>query len=170
MEFLLINHPLDCPVWRPGRRVRLPDLAVGYGASASRYHEEKRVVLTRNWPLVSAEEIAVVLTAPVVCVCIELAAVMELGQGFRGEHAEIMSFVSGTVDSELSGNMIDLCPSARSPANPSASVPHLGVSRRKSVTPHDSLGQNLAGAGKKQSRDACAAARERSRHECMISY
>ena len=112
MEFLLINHPLDCPICDQGGECQLQDLAVGYGASASRYQEPKRVVFHKNLgPLVSAEE----MTRCIHCTrCVrfgqEIAGVMELGMAGRGEHSEILSFVGRTVDSELSGNMIDLCP------------------------------------------------------------
>ncbi len=112
MEFLLINHPLDCPICDQGGECQLQDLAVGYGESASRYHEEKRVVFHKNvGPLISMEE----MSRCIHCTrCVrfgqEIAGVMELGMVGRGEHSEIMTFVGHTVDSELSGNMIDLCP------------------------------------------------------------
>ncbi len=112
MEFLLINHPLDCPICDQGGECQLQDLAVGYGGGASRYSEAKRVVMHKDiGALVSTEE----MSRCIQCTrCVrfgqEIAGVMELGMAFRGEHAEIMSFVNGTVDSELSGNMIDLCP------------------------------------------------------------
>src|SRR5436190_15876194 len=112
MEFLLINHPLDCPICDQGGECQLQDLAVGYGASASRYEEEKRVVLAKDiGPLVAAEE----MSRCIQCTrCVrfgqEIAGVMELGLINRGEHAEIVAFVGKSVDSELSGNMIDICP------------------------------------------------------------
>jgi len=147
MEFLLINHPLDCPICDQGGECELQDLAVGYGGSASRYHEEKRVVLHKDiGPLVSAEEMSRCINCTrCVRFGIEIGGVMELGQAFRGEHAEIMSFVSGTVDSELSGNMIDLCPVGALTSKPFRySARTWELSRRKSVSPHDSLGSNLA--------------------------
>ena len=147
MEFLLINHPLDCPICDQGGECELQDLAVGYGGSASRYNEEKRIVLHKDiGPLVSAEE----MTRCINCTrCVrfgvEIGGEMELGQAFRGEHAEIMSFVSGTVNSELSGNMIDLCPVGALTSKPFRySARTWELSRRKSVSPHDSLGSNLA--------------------------
>jgi NADH-quinone oxidoreductase subunit G len=112
MEFLLINHPLDCPICDQGGECQLQDLAVGYGKSESRYEEEKRVVFVKNiGPLVSAEE----MSRCIQCTrCVrfgqEVAGIMELGMGGRGEHSEILSFVGKSVDSELSGNMIDVCP------------------------------------------------------------
>ncbi|MEF9944149.1 MAG: 2Fe-2S iron-sulfur cluster-binding protein, partial [Burkholderiaceae bacterium] len=112
MEFLLINHPLDCPICDQGGECQLQDLAMGYGGTASRYAEEKRVVFHKSiGPLVSAEE----MSRCIHCTrCVrfgqEVAGVMELGMGGRGEHSEILSFVGQSVDSELSGNMIDLCP------------------------------------------------------------
>jgi NADH-quinone oxidoreductase subunit G len=112
MEFLLINHPLDCPICDQGGECQLQDLAVGYGESASKYEEEKRVVFHKNiGPLISMEE----MSRCIHCTrCVrfgqEIAGIMELGMMGRGEHSEIVSFVGGSVDSELSGNMIDLCP------------------------------------------------------------
>jgi NADH-quinone oxidoreductase subunit G len=147
MEFLLINHPLDCPICDQGGECELQDLAVGYGGSASRYQEEKRVVLHKDiGPLVCAEEMSRCINCTrCVRFGVEIGGVMELGQAFRGEHAEIMSFVSGTVDSELSGNMIDLCPVGALTSKPFRySARTWELSRRKSVSPHDSLGSNLA--------------------------
>ncbi len=147
MEFLLINHPLDCPICDQGGECELQDLAVGYGGSASRYQEEKRVVLAKDiGPLVSAEEMSRCINCTrCVRFGIEIGGEMELGQAFRGEHAEIMSFVSGTVNSELSGNMIDLCPVGALTSKPFRYKARTWeLSRRKSVSPHDSLGSNLA--------------------------
>ncbi|MEO6422411.1 MAG: NADH-quinone oxidoreductase subunit NuoG [Candidatus Nitrotoga sp.] len=147
MEFLLINHPLDCPICDQGGECELQDLAVGYGGSASRYQEEKRVVLHKDiGPLVAAEEMSRCINCTL-CVRfgIEIGGAMELGQAFRGEHAEIMAFMSDTVDSELSGNMIDLCPVGALTSKPFRySARTWELSRRKSISPHDSLGSNLA--------------------------
>jgi len=147
MEFLLINHPLDCPICDQGGECELQDQAVGYGGGASRYHEEKRVVVHKDiGPLVSAEEMSRCINCTR-CVRFgqEIAGVMELGQAFRGEHAEIMTFVDGTVNSELSGNMIDLCPVGALTSKPFRySARTWELSRRKSVSPHDSLGSSLA--------------------------
>ena len=146
MEFLLINHPLDCPICDQGGECQLQDLAVGYGGSASRYQEEKRVVLHKDiGPLVAAEE----MSRCIQCTrCVrfgqEVAGVMELGMIGRGEHAEIVAFVGKTVDSELSGNMIDLCPVGALTSKPFRySARTWELSRRKSVSPHDGLGSNL---------------------------
>ena len=146
MEFLLINHPLDCPICDQGGECQLQDLAVGYGKSTSRYQEEKRVVLHKDiGPLVAAEE----MSRCIQCTrCVrfgqEIAGVMELGMIGRGEHAEIVAFVGQTVDSELSGNMIDLCPVGALTSKPFRySARTWELARRKSVSPHDSLGSNL---------------------------
>ncbi|MGO8754922.1 MAG: NADH-quinone oxidoreductase subunit NuoG [Gallionellaceae bacterium] len=147
MEFLLINHPLDCPICDQGGECELQDQAVGYGGSASRFHEEKRIVLHKDiGPLVCAEEMSRCINCTR-CVRFgqEIAGVMELGQAFRGENAEIMTFVNGTVDSELSGNMIDLCPVGALTSKPFRyTARSWELSRRRSVSPHDSLGSNLA--------------------------
>jgi NADH-quinone oxidoreductase subunit G len=146
MEFLLINHPLDCPICDQGGECQLQDLAVGYGASQSRYTEPKRVVFEKQLgPLISAAE----MTRCIHCTrCVrfgqEIAGVMELGLVGRGEHAEIVSFVGQTVDSELSGNMIDLCPVGALTSKPFRYTARTWeLSRRKSVAPHDSLGSNV---------------------------
>jgi NADH-quinone oxidoreductase subunit G len=147
MEFLLINHPLDCPICDQGGECELQDQAVGYGGVSSRYHEEKRVVVAKDiGPLVSAEEMSRCINCTR-CVRFgaEIAGIMELGQAFRGEHAEIMSFVGGTVDSELSGNMIDLCPVGALTSRPFRyTARNWELSRRRSVSPHDGLGSGLA--------------------------
>ncbi len=146
MEFLLINHPLDCPICDQGGECQLQDLAVGYGGSTSRYQEEKRVVFHKDiGPLVSMEE----MSRCIHCTrCVrfgqEIAGVMELGMVGRGEHSEIVSFVGKTVDSELSGNMIDLCPVGALTSKPFRySARSWELSRRKSIAPHDGLGSNL---------------------------
>jgi NADH-quinone oxidoreductase subunit G len=146
MEFLLINHPLDCPICDQGGECQLQDLAVGYGGSSSRYTEEKRVVFHKDvGPLISMEE----MTRCIHCTrCVrfgqEMAGVMELGMLHRGEHSEITTFVGQTVDSELSGNMIDLCPVGALTSKPFRySARTWELSRRKSVSPHDSTGANL---------------------------
>ena len=147
MEFLLINHPLDCPICDQGGECQLQDLSVGYGGSASRYQEEKRVVLRKDLgPLVAAEE----MSRCIQCTrCVrfgeEIGGVMELGMINRGELAEIVSFVGRSVDSELSGNMIDLCPVGALTSKPFRySARTWELSRRRSVSPHDGLGSNLA--------------------------
>ena len=146
MQFLLINHPLDCPICDQGGECQLQDLAVGYGPSASTYKEEKRVVTPKDaGPLISMKE----MTRCIHCTrCVrfgqEIAGVMEFGMLGRGEHAEITAFVGNTVDSELSGNMIDLCPVGALTSKPFRySARTWELSRRKSVSPHDSLGTNL---------------------------
>ena len=146
MEFLLINHPLDCPICDQGGECQLQDLAVGYGGSSSRYEEEKRVVKVKDvGPLISMQE----MTRCIHCTrCVrfgqEIAGVMELGMSNRGEHSEIETFVGQTVDSELSGNMIDICPVGALTSKPFRySARTWELSRRKSVSPHDSTGANL---------------------------
>jgi NADH-quinone oxidoreductase subunit G len=146
MEFLLINHPLDCPVCDQGGECQLQDLAVGYGGDSSRYQEEKRVVFHKSvGPLISMEE----MSRCIHCTrCVrfgqEVAGVMELGMSHRGEHSEIETFVGQTVDSELSGNMIDLCPVGALTSKPFRYQARTWeLSRRKSVSPHDSTGANL---------------------------
>ncbi|MBV5323002.1 MAG: NADH-quinone oxidoreductase subunit G [Ilumatobacteraceae bacterium] len=146
MEFLLINHPLDCPICDQGGECQLQDLAVGYGGMSSRYEEEKRVVFHKDvGPLISMEE----MSRCIHCTrCVrfgqEIAGVMELGMSHRGEHAEIETFEGRPIDSELSGNMIDICPVGALTSKPFRySARTWELSRRKSVSPHDSTGANL---------------------------
>ncbi len=146
MEFLLINHPLDCPICDQGGECQLQDLAMGYGGGASRYHEEKRVVFHKNvGPLISMQE----MSRCIHCTrCVrfgqEVAGAMELGMQHRGEHSEITTFVGQTIDSELSGNMIDICPVGALTSKPFRYAARTWeLSRRKSISPHDSTGANL---------------------------
>jgi NADH-quinone oxidoreductase subunit G len=145
MEFLLINHPLDCPICDQGGECQLQDLAVGYGASSSRYDEPKRVVLNKNLgPLIATDMTRCIHCTRCVRFGQEIAGVMELGMANRGEFAEIMTFVGRTVDSELSGNMIDLCPVGALTSKPFRYTARTWeLARRKSVSPHDGLGSNL---------------------------
>lgn len=145
MEFLLINHPLDCPICDQGGECQLQDLAVGYGAGSSRYEESKRVVVNKNLgPLISTDMTRCIHCTRCVRFGQEIAGIMELGLAGRGEHAEILSFVGSTVDSELSGNMIDICPVGALVSKPFRySARTWELSRRKSISPHCGLGSNL---------------------------
>jgi len=172
MEFLLINHPLDCPICDQGGECQLQDLAVGYGGDTSRYEEEKRVVFHKEvGPLISMEE----MSRCIHCTrCVrfgqEIAGVMELGMSHRGEHAEIETFVGQSVDSELSGNMIDLCPVGALTSKPfryQARTWELG--RRKSVSPHDSTGANLVVQVKNNQVMRVVALENEAVNECWIA-
>jgi len=172
MEFLLINHPLDCPICDQGGECQLQDLAVGYGKSNSRYDEEKRVVFHKNvGPLISMQE----MTRCIHCTrCVrfgqEVAGVMELGMINRGEHSEITTFVGQTVDSELSGNMIDICPVGALTSKPfryAARTWELG--RKRSVSPHDSLGANTTVQTKANKVMRVVALDNELINECWIS-
>lgn len=172
MEFLLINHPLDCPICDQGGECQLQDLAVGYGGSSSRYQEEKRVVFHKNvGPLISMEE----MSRCIHCTrCVrfgqEIAGVMELGMLGRGEHSEITSFVGKTVDSELSGNMIDLCPVGALTSKPFRySARTWELSRRKSISAHDGLGSNLTIQVKNNRVMRVVPLENESVNECWIS-
>jgi NADH-quinone oxidoreductase subunit G len=172
MEFLLINHPLDCPICDQGGECQLQDLAVGYGKSESRYQEEKRVVFHKNvGPLISMEE----MTRCIHCTrCVrfgqEVAGVMELGMLNRGEHSEITTFVGQTVDSELSGNMIDLCPVGALTSKPFRySARTWELARRKSVSPHDGLGANVIVQTKNQRVMRVLPLENEAINECWLS-
>ncbi|MDP1680409.1 MAG: NADH-quinone oxidoreductase subunit NuoG, partial [Burkholderiales bacterium] len=146
MEFLLINHPLDCPICDQGGECQLQDLAVGYGGSSSRYTEVKRVVVNKNLgPLIATDMTRCIHCTRCVRFGQEIGGVMELGQAARGEHSEIMPFISQTVDSELSGNMIDLCPVGALTSKPFRYTARTWeLTRRSSISPHDGLGANLS--------------------------
>ncbi len=172
MEFLLINHPLDCPICDQGGECQLQDLAVGYGKSNSRYEEDKRVVFHKNvGPLISMQE----MTRCIHCTrCVrfgqEVAGVMELGMVNRGEHSEITTFAGQTIDSELSGNMIDLCPVGALTSKPfryAARTWELG--RKRSVSPHDSLGANTTIQTKANKVMRVVALENDAVNECWIS-
>lgn len=172
MEFLLINHPLDCPICDQGGECQLQDLAVGYGNTTSRYEEEKRVVFHKNaGPLISMEE----MSRCIHCTrCVrfgqEIAGVMELGMLGRGEHAEITAFVGKTVDSELSGNMIDLCPVGALTSKPFRySARTWELSRRKSISAHDGLGSNLTVQVKNNKVMRVVPLENEAINECWIS-
>ena len=111
MEFLLINHPLDCPICDQGGECELQDVAMGFGSDVTRFAEKKRVIREKNiGPLIATD-----LTRCIHCTrCVrfgqEIAGVREMGATGRGEHTEIGTYVESTIDSEMSGNVIDLCP------------------------------------------------------------
>ncbi|EIJ42758.1 NADH-quinone oxidoreductase, chain G [Beggiatoa alba B18LD] len=111
MEFLLINHPLDCPICDQGGECELQDIAIGYGGDASNYQEGKRVVADKNLgPLVATEMTRCIHCTRCVRFSEEIAGTTELGATGRGEHTKIGTYVAKTVNSELSGNIVDLCP------------------------------------------------------------
>src|SRR5690625_970072 len=146
MEFLLINHPLDCPVCDQGGECQLQDLAVGYGSSSSRYKEPKRVVKAKSMgPLISTEAMQrCIHCTRCIRVGEEIGGMQEVGMVQRGEHSEIATFVGRAVESELSGNMIDVCPVGALLSKPFLMRARTWeLSRRFSISPHDSLGANL---------------------------
>ncbi|MCL2875401.1 MAG: NADH-quinone oxidoreductase subunit NuoG [Betaproteobacteria bacterium] len=145
MEFLLINHPLDCPVCDQGGECLLQDLAVGYGSNHSRYQEKKRVFVSKSYgSLISSEATRCINCTRCVRFTAEIGGEMEMGQAFRGDHAEIMTFLGRAINSELSGNVIDLCPVGALTSKPFRYRARTWeLSRRRSVSPHDSLGTNL---------------------------
>jgi len=145
MEFLLINHPLDCPICDQGGECELQDVAMGYGNDVSQYVEGKRVVFDKDiGPLISTE-----LTRCIHCTrCVrfgeEIAGIRELGMTSRGENARIATFVEQAVTSEMSGNVIDLCPVGALTAKPSRfSARAWEMMQHASVAPHDCVGSNV---------------------------
>jgi NADH-quinone oxidoreductase subunit G len=145
MEFLLINHPLDCPICDQGGECTLQDLAVGYGGSSSRYHELKRVVTEKDLgPLIATDMTRCIHCSRCVRFGQEIAGIMELGMPGRGEHTEVMPFLHSQVSSELSGNVIDICPVGALTSKPFRYKARTWeLIRRRSISPHDSLGSNL---------------------------
>ncbi len=145
MEFLLINHPLDCPICDQGGECDLQDIAVGYGSSGSRYTEEKRVVFEKNiGPLISTDMTRCIQCTRCVRFLKEVGGMQELGMVGRGEHAEVTAYIDKSVNSELSGNIIDLCPVGALTNKPFRySARSWELVRRPSIAPHDSLGSHI---------------------------
>jgi len=171
MEFLLINHPLDCPICDQGGECDLQDTAVAYGASKTRYTEEKRVVFDKNiGPLISTD-----LTRCIQCTrCVrflkEVGGMAELGLIGRGEHAEISAYVDKSVESELSGNIIDLCPVGALTSKPFRySARSWELSRRSTISSHDSLGSNVEAHVKDDIVKRVIPKENESINECWIS-
>lgn len=172
MEFLLINHPLDCPICDQAGECQLQDLAVGYGKSASRYEEEKRAVVGKDMgPLVSAEE----MSRCIHCTrCVrfteEIAGMQEIGMANRGEFSEIMPFIGKAVETELSGNVIDLCPVGALTSKPFRyDSRSWELSRRKTISAHDALGSNLIVQTKEHTVRRVLPLENESINECWIS-
>jgi len=145
MEFLLINHPLDCPICDQGGECELQDLAMGYGSDVSRYQENKRVVKDKNiGPLVQTD-----LTRCIHCTrCVrfgeEIAGLRELGATGRGEFMEIGTYIEKSMVSELSGNVIDLCPVGALTSKPFRySARTWEMTQHAGIAPHDSIGSNV---------------------------
>jgi len=145
MEFLLINHPLDCPICDQGGECELQDLAMGYGRDISRYQEKKRVVKDKNiGPLVQTDMTRCIHCTRCVRFGQEIAGLKELGATGRGEHMEIGTFIEKSMVSELSGNVIDLCPVGALTSKPFRySARAWEMVQRPGIAPHDSLGSNL---------------------------
>ena len=172
MEFLLINHPLDCPICDQGGECQLQDLAVGYGKSGSRYAEEKRTVLGKDMgPLISAEE----MSRCIHCTrCVrfteEIAGFQEIGMANRSNISQVMPFIGKTVESELSGNVIDLCPVGALTSKPFRyNARSWELSRRKSISAHDSLGANLIVQTKDRTVRRVLPFENEAINECWIS-
>lgn len=145
MEFLLINHPLDCPICDQGGECELQDVAVGYGKDRSRYVEPKRVVLEKNLgSLISTEFTRCIHCTRCVRFGEEIAGVKELGATYRGDHMKIDTYMADTVDSELSGNVIDICPVGALTAKPSRFAARAWeIQTHNGIAPHDGLGSNI---------------------------
>jgi NADH-quinone oxidoreductase subunit G len=145
MEFLLINHPLDCPICDQGGECELQDIAVSNGGCTTRYTEAKRVVVNKNiGPLVSTDMTRCIQCTRCVRFLREIGGMMELGLINRGEHAEITAYVGKSVESELSGNIIDLCPVGALTSKPFRySARSWELIRRPSIAAHDGLGSQI---------------------------
>ncbi len=145
MEFLLINHPLDCPICDQGGECDLQDIAVGYGSDVSRFSEIKRVVRSKDiGPLIATDFTRCIHCTRCVRFGQEIAGVKELGATGRGEHMEIGTYVEKSVGSELSGNIIDLCPVGALTSKPFRFTARpWELDDILSVSPHDCVGSNL---------------------------
>ena len=145
MEFLLINHPLDCPICDQGGECDLQDLAVGYGKDVSRFAEKKRVVPDKNiGPLIATEMTRCIHCTRCVRFGQEIAGIMELGATGRGENMRIGTYVERAVNSEMSGNVIDLCPVGALTSKPYRYTGRPWENSHKpGIAPHDCLGSNI---------------------------
>lgn len=145
MEFLLINHPLDCPICDQGGECELQDVAIGYGRDVSRYSEGKRVVADKNiGPLIATDMTRCIHCTRCVRFGEEIAGIRELGATGRGEHMVIGTYIEKSVDSELSGNVIDLCPVGALTSKPFRfNARAWELIQVEGVAPHDSIGSNL---------------------------
>ena len=145
MEFLLINHPLDCPICDQGGECELQDVALGYGGDRSRYYENKRVVNNKNLgPLISTDMTRCIHCTRCVRFGDEIAGIKELGATGRGEHMEIGTYVTRSVDSELSGNVIDLCPVGALTSKPFRYTARpWELNSVPGIAPHDCVGSNI---------------------------
>ncbi len=145
MEFLLINHPLDCPICDQGGECDLQEMAMGYGKDVSRYSESKRVVKDKYiGPLIATEMTRCIHCTRCVRFGQEIAGIMELGATGRGEHMKIGTYVEKAVSSELSGNVIDLCPVGALTSRPYRySARPWELAQVEAVAPHDCIGSNL---------------------------
>jgi NADH-quinone oxidoreductase subunit G len=147
MEFLLINHPLDCPICDQGGECELQDLAMGFGRDISRFNERKRVVKDKNiGPLVSTDMTRCIHCTRCVRFGQEIAGLQELGTTGRGEWMEIGTYIERSVDHELSGNIIDLCPVGALNNKPFRYHARAWeMTQHALVSPHDGVGSNLYG-------------------------
>ena len=145
MEFLLINHPLDCPICDQGGECELQDLSMGYGRDVSRYAERKRVVKDKNiGPLISTDMTRCIHCTRCVRFGEEITGIPELGTCGRGENVKISTYVEKTVDHELSANIIDLCPVGALNNKPYRySARAWEIEQRATVAPHDCAGSNI---------------------------
>lgn len=145
MEFLLINHPLDCPICDQGGECDLQDIAVGFGQDVSRYTEQKRVVAEKDiGPLIATEMTRCIHCTRCVRFGQEIAGIMELGATGRGENTRIGTYVERTVASEMSGNVIDLCPVGALTSKPYRYTGRPWENNQtKSIAAHDCIGSNI---------------------------
>lgn len=145
MEFLLINHPLDCPICDQGGECELQDLSMGYGASTSEYNECKRAVADENLgPLIATEMTRCILCTRCIRFGAEVAGIRQLGMTFRGEHEEVTTFVEQAMVSEVSGNIIDICPVGALTSKPYRFTARAWeLDQAPSISPHDCIGSNL---------------------------
>lgn len=145
MEFLLINHPLDCPICDQGGECELQDLAVSFGKDDSRYYENKRVVSQKNLgPLIATDMTRCIHCTRCVRFGEEVSGVREMGGTGRGEHTEIGTYIETTIDSEMSGNVIDLCPVGALTSKPFRfSARPWEMSQASTIAAHDCIGSNL---------------------------
>ncbi|NOR52438.1 MAG: NADH-quinone oxidoreductase subunit G, partial [Gammaproteobacteria bacterium] len=171
MEFLLVNHPLDCPICDQGGECELQDVAVGFGADTSEYFEDKRVVADANiGSLISTDFTRCIQCTRCVRFGQEIAGLMELGAPGRGEHMHIGTYLRGSVSSELSGNMIDICPVGSLTSKPFRfHARSWELTHHDGVSLHDGVGSNLRVDVRRDEVMRVVPRENESINECWIS-
>lgn len=171
MEFLLINHPLDCPICDQGGECELQDISVGFGSDLTRYTEKKRVVVSKDiGPLIATDMTRCIHCTRCVRFGDEISCIREMGATGRGEHMQIGTYIEQSVNSELSGNIIDLCPVGALTAKPSLYQARAWELKQvNTIAPHDAVGSNISVHVRRNKIIRVAPRENETINECWIS-